>query len=182
MTGFDAVKQIFSCQQIQILFHSPLLLLESQHTFSLDYTILFSDQQGRFYMTEETIFGALIGLAAAATQNSKTEDTDGIIRQALTTAPSEEALALIHAEKYRIAPGCATCAYPCGNTSDYDMSRNQANSPEVQGLKQALMEELKSLAARTSDELPDTVYQALSYLSYDLATDFYEELLQEMRL
>jgi hydroxylamine reductase len=133
-------------------------------------------------MTEEIIFGALIGLAGAATQNGKTADTDEIIRQGLTSAPSEEVLALIHGEKFRIAPGCATCAYPCGNTSDYDMSRNRSNSEEVQDLKQAIMAELKAMAARTTGELPDSAYQALSYLSYDLSADSYEELLQEMRL
>jgi hydroxylamine reductase len=133
-------------------------------------------------MTEEKIFGALIGLAGAATQNGKTEDTDEIIRQGLTSAPSEEVLNLIHQEKFRIAPNCATCAYPCGNTSDYDMSQNLANSADVQELKQAVMAELKTMAARTTGELPDSAYQALSYLSYDLSADSYEELLQEMRL
>jgi hypothetical protein len=130
---------------------------------------------------EEQIFGALIGLAGAATQNGKTEDTDEIIRQALTAVPSEKVLELIHGEKAKIAPNCATCAYPCGNTSDYDMSRIQSNPEEVRKQKERIMAELKSLATRTTGELPDSVYTALCYLSYDLSADSYEELLEEMR-
>jgi hydroxylamine reductase len=130
---------------------------------------------------EEQIFGALIGLAGAATQNGKTEATDEVVRGALTAAPSEAMIEQIHAEKFRISPNCATCAQPCGNTSDYDMSRIEAAAAEVKGRKQAIMRELQTLAARTTGALPDRVYRALCYLSYDLAAASYQELLEELK-
>jgi hypothetical protein len=132
-------------------------------------------------MKEEEIFGALIGLAGAATQNGKTADTDEIIRRALTSPPSEDVLGLIHGEKHRIAPNCATCAYPCGNTSDYDMSLMESNPAEVRKLKGIVMEEVKAVAARTTGEMPESVYDALCYLSYDLSAESYEALLEEMK-
>jgi len=130
---------------------------------------------------EEPIFGALIGLAGAATQNGKTEATDAIVRRALTSAPDEAMLERIHAEKFRIAPNCATCAQPCGNTSDYDMSRIDSAAADVKEQKQAILRELKALAARTTGEVPDSVYRALCYLSYDLAAASYQELLEELK-
>jgi hypothetical protein len=43
------------------------------------------------------------------------------------------------------------------------------------------MRELKALAARTTGALPDCVYRALCYLSYDLAAASYQELLEELK-
>jgi hydroxylamine reductase len=137
---------------------------------------------------EEQIFGALIGLAGAATQNGKTEVTDAVIRRALTAAPdattapeSREIIEQIHAEKFRISPNCATCAQPCGNTSDYDISRIDCAAEDVKEQKRAILAELKALAARTTGELPDCVYRALCYLGYDLAAASYQELLEELK-
>jgi hydroxylamine reductase len=137
-------------------------------------------------LNEEPIFGALVGLAGAVTQNGKTEATDAVVRRALTAAPGEAAemqtlIAQIHAEKFRISPNCATCAQPCGNTSDYDMRRLDSAAADVKEHKRAILAELKALAARTVGALPDCVYRALCYLGYDLAAASYQELLEELK-
>ena len=78
-------------------------------------------------MQGDSIISALIGLVGAVSNNGKTEQTDSVIREAflcLTDAGSEEEMVQkIHAEKFIIAPDCATCFNPCGNTSDYDMAQ-----------------------------------------------------------
>lgn len=78
-------------------------------------------------MQGDSIISALIGLVGAVSNNGKTEQTDRVIREAflcLTDAGSEEEMVQkIHAEKFIIAPDCATCLNPCGNTSDYDMAQ-----------------------------------------------------------
>jgi hydroxylamine reductase len=133
-------------------------------------------------MNEEQIFGALIGLAGAAAQNGKTADTDAILCRALTQAPSQALLDAIASEKARIAPNCATCANPCGNTSDYDMTRLTLAPQPIRQLKWAVMAQLKALARKANGaELPECAYKALCYLGYDLTADSYQTLLEEMR-
>lgn len=83
-------------------------------------------------MEDNKIISALISLVGACNSNPKTKSTDYLLIKALafqltqTDADDENIQALIeeiYAEKYRIAPSCASCQEPCGNTSDYDMSR-----------------------------------------------------------
>ena len=38
-------------------------------------------------------------------------------------ADESEIVDLIHKEKFKISPNCATCQFPCGNTSDYDIMK-----------------------------------------------------------
>ena len=63
-------------------------------------------------MQGDSIISALIGLVGAVSNNGKTEQTDRVIREAflcLTDAGSEEEMVQkIHAEKFIIAPDCAT--------------------------------------------------------------------------
>lgn len=66
---------------------------------------------------------ALIGLAGAESNNGKAEDTDAIVRQALLRMHEEDWSQRIREEKFRIAPNCATCSAPCGNTSDYPIEK-----------------------------------------------------------
>ena len=83
-------------------------------------------------MDGDRIISVLVGLAGACGNNPKTPDTDSLIMRALAfpvlcPEADEEGLAEVvdglYAEKHAIAPGCAECAFPCGNTSDYDMGR-----------------------------------------------------------
>lgn len=95
-------------------------------------------------MQGDSIISALIGLVGAVSNNGKTEQTDSVIREAflcLTDAGSEEEMVQkIHAEKFIIAPDCATCLNPCGNTSDYDMAQFYAADVKVISAKRDLIE------------------------------------------
>lgn len=95
-------------------------------------------------MQGDSIISALIGLVGAVSNNGRTEQTDSVIREAflcLKDADSEEEMVQkIHAEKFIIAPDCATCLNPCGNTSDYDMAQFYAADVKVISAKRDLIE------------------------------------------
>lgn len=95
-------------------------------------------------MQGDSIISALIGLVGAVSNNGKTEQTDRVIREAflcLKDAGSEEEMVQkIHAEKFIIAPDCATCLNPCGNTSDYDMAQFYAADANVIAAKRDMIE------------------------------------------
>ena len=73
----------------------------------------------------DALLGALVGLARATTSEPKTDDTDEVLNAGLRLAAQPDApeerlqrmLAIVQTEKHRVAPGCATCAMPCGNTN-----------------------------------------------------------------
>ena len=92
----------------------------------------------------DSIISALIGLVGAVSNNGKTERTDSVIREALLclkdAGSEEEIVQKIHAEKFIIAPDCATCLNPCGNTSDYDMAQFYAADANVISAKRDLIE------------------------------------------
>ena len=138
----------------------------------------------------------MIGLVGAVSNNGKTENTDRVVAEALAAEDSEETLQRIHEEKFRIAPDCATCLTPCGNTSDFDMDRFDAGSEKIISLKQELIHTLQEYVLQTnalqtgvlqdcsssnSFELSDTVYQSIAYLGYDMEEDAYRELIDELR-
>ena len=111
-------------------------------------------------MQGDSIISALIGLVGAVSNNGKTEQTDSVIREAflcLTDAGSEEEMVQkIHAEKFIIAPDCATCLNPCGNTSDYDMAQFYAADAKVISAKRDLIETVcKKLGS--SENIPEDV-------------------------
>ena len=94
----------------------------------------------------------------------------------------------IHAEKYTIAPGCAVCTAPCGNTSDYDMHRLYEAEGAIRSAKLRVLARLQELAAdlcrrsEDSGELPiDTgfFYKAISYIGYDVDEAALLALLEE---
>ena len=81
---------------------------------------------------EDKIISALVGLVGACNNNTKTPNTDSVVIKTLafpllcpeyTAADLRETIDSICAEKNVIAPDCAQCQMPCGNTSDYDMGR-----------------------------------------------------------
>ena len=134
---------------------------------------------------EDKIISALVGLAGACNNNPKTEKTDAVVLKALAFSvrnPQADADTLqemteeIYAEKYTIAPGCATCQSPCGNTSDYDMSRIYNAEDSIRSLKLQILSELQDLAsdlyqnAKTnllSQESMELFYKVLIYISFD---------------
>ena len=116
-------------------------------------------------MQGDSIISALIGLVGAVSNNGKTEQTDSVIREAflcLKDADSEEEMVQkIHAEKFIIAPDCATCLNPCGNTSDYDMAQFYAADAKVISAKRDLIEAIcKKMGS--SENVPEDVYQGIA--------------------
>lgn len=95
-------------------------------------------------MTEDRNISILIGLVGACSNNPKTARTDGLMIKALAFSvlcPKAEDGSLNHMvnklylEKNVIAPGCAECAFSCGNTSDYDMRRIYEAEDEICSVK-----------------------------------------------
>ena len=127
-------------------------------------------------MQGDSIISALIGLVGAVSNNGKTEQTDRVIREAflcLKDAGSEEEIVQkIHAEKFIIAPDCATCLNPCGNTSDYDMTQFYAADAKIIAAKRDMIETIcKKIGL--SENVPEDVYQGIAYLGYDLEPEAY---------
>ena len=137
-------------------------------------------------MEESKIISALIGLVGACNNNPKTENTDHVIIKALALAQiqseaddetQQSLIEEIHTEKYTIAPGCAVCQIPCGNTSDYDMSRIYQAKTDIRNLKLKMIGALNELAADVfsrqkqdalSAEDMEIFYKVLMYISYDM--------------
>ena len=99
----------------------------------------------------DTLLGALVGLARSTSSEPKTENTDAVLNAGLRLAAQPDApaetlqrmLDITRAEKHAVAPNCATCAMPCGNTKDYDLTRLRSAAPAVRQRK------LRLLQART---------------------------------
>ena len=134
----------------------------------------------------------LIGLVGACNNNPKTEHTDNLVLTALSFPSNgrseSELIERIRAEKNAIAPNCATCATPCGNTSDYDVSRIYNAEPTVRDLKLQVLEQIRQLATyflqngiTLTEENTFLFYKALSYVSYDVSEQTLVALLEEIK-
>lgn len=135
---------------------------------------------------QDELTGALIGLAKSCGNNPKTEDTTGILIEGLFTTITNinfndetlrEMIAKVHAEKQRIVPNCATCASPCGNTSDYEMKKLWNADEDIRSLKSLILFGIRGMAAYAyhaavlgyeDEEVNDFFYKALSILGYDM--------------
>lgn len=149
-------------------------------------------------MGEDRIMSVLVGLAGACSNNPKTPDTDDLILKALAfpvlyPEADEESLARVidrlYAEKNVISPGCAECAFPCGNTSDYDMDRIYGAGDEIREAKLQIISRLQNLAAyvcRCREQGQDMemdagfLYKAICYIGLDLEKEPLQELLEEI--
>ena len=58
-------------------------------------------------------------------------------------------LGQVHLEKRRVAPDCATCPNPCGNTDDYDVSHILDAPQNIQTMKTGILNQLYKLANQT---------------------------------
>ena len=148
-------------------------------------------------MREDRIISALIGLVGACNNNQKTADTDSLVIKALAfplRCPEYDEKTLqeivddIYSEKNTIAPGCAVCTSPCGNTSDYDMRRIYEADDEIRKVKLQILEKIQKLALYVccnqesgSNSYIDIgfFYKALSYVSYDMDEEALLRLLNE---
>ena len=105
---------------------------------------------------QDEVTGALIGLAHACANNPKTQNTtrlmiEGLFATLTNVNFDDEALTKlldeIHADKNEIVPGCACCANPCGNTSDYDMTQIWDAQEDIRSLKSLLLFGMRGMAA-----------------------------------
>lgn len=151
-------------------------------------------------MRGDQVISALIGLVGACNNNPKTAATDNVVIKALAYSvlykESDDTslsgiIAEIYAEKNAVAPDCAVCACPCGNTSDYDMNRIYEVGAEIRDLKLELLSRCQHLAARvyrSGDSREDVqidstiFYKMLSCISYDIEKEQLIELLEKMRV
>lgn len=130
----------------------------------------------------DELLGALVGLARAITSEPKTDGTDEVLNAGLRLlaqpdVPEEKLqrmLTIVRTEKHRVAPNCATCAMPCGNTTDYDLTRLWNAPQAVRTLKLRMLAAAIRLAQQhPSGDRQTAVYQVL----FTLAEDWDESLL-----
>lgn len=130
-------------------------------------------------MQGDRIISALIGLVGAVSNNGKTKQTDQVIREAFRRLPDadsqEETVQKIHTEKFTIAPDCATCQNPCGNTSDYDMTQFYGTDAKIIAAKRDLIEAIRQNLC-SSENVPEAVYQGIACLGYDLESEAYAQI------
>ena len=140
---------------------------------------------------QKEIISVLIGLVGACNSNPKTDNTDRLLLNALAFplngCDEQEIIAQLRAEKNVISPECATCATPCGNTSDFDMNGID-QSTEICTLKQQALAEICQMAAfilqngiPLTEDVTSVFYKALSYVSYDLTEQTLRALLTEIQ-
>lgn len=150
-------------------------------------------------MQKDRIISALIGLVGACNNNPKTSNTDQLILKALAYSypyseygeeSDQEILNEIYAEKNIIAPDCAFCAMPCGNTSDYDMHRIYNAPEEIRKAKLDILSMLQKGAWHLYQNLNtefdaktdyEVFYKALSYISYDMEQTALDAFIEELR-
>lgn len=124
----------------------------------------------------DELLGALVGLARATTSEPKTDDTDEVLNAGLRLlaqpdVPEEKLqrmLSIVRTEKHRVAPNCATCAMPCGNTADYDLTRLWNAPQAIRTLKLRMLSAAVGLAQQhPSGDKQTAVYQVLFTLAED---------------
>lgn len=132
---------------------------------------------------QDELIGALVGLARACAANLRTPEAEALAVEVLAALPCagpkqlRALLARVRAEKARVAPNCAKCASPCGNTADYDMERMRRGDPEARAAKSMLLWALSGLAARiraghcAGPGLRDFLFAGLSVIANDLEAD-----------
>ena len=109
-------------------------------------------------MILDRLTGALIGLAHAVVGNAHLVNagTHALVREALSVNAADgnfneeviqTLLERLAAEKARLAPGCSSCAHPCGRTDDYDMAQMWTSEAEIRSLKTLLLLSVRSMSA-----------------------------------
>ncbi len=134
-------------------------------------------------MQGDSIISALIGLTGAVSNNGRTEETDQVIREAFLEMENgdkeEEIVQKIHMVKNAIAPDCAVCKNPCGNTSDYDMKQYYDVGQQVLTEKQKLIKTIQKKLQAT-ENITEDIYRGIAYLGYRLEPKQYQELRIEL--
>lgn len=120
----------------------------------------------------DKLLGALIGVARSTYGNeyNLTNETAAVIVDGLVAALSadiednavQNLLERTANEKHRLVPGCATCAYPCGRTSDCDMPLVWRADKGICALKVRILTALYGIAVQThSAAVPGAISEFL---------------------
>lgn len=135
---------------------------------------------------QDELTGALIGLAKACGNQSRTKESTRLILKGLFTTVTNvsfhdgtlsELIAQVRAEKNRIVPDCSSCTSPCGNTGDYDMKDLWNAQEDIRSLKSLILFGIRGVAAYAyhaavlgyeDEEVNAFFYKALSFVGYDL--------------
>ncbi len=138
---------------------------------------------------QDELTGALIGLAKACGNNTPTDNSTRLIIEGLFTtitnvnfnnATIQKMINRVREEKAKIVPGCSTCAFPCGNTDDFDMKNIWETDEDIRSLKSLILFGIRGMAAYAyhalvlgyeDKEVNDFFYKALAVISYDLEID-----------
>lgn len=121
---------------------------------------------------------------------SKSELADTIVSESAREQQLEELLQKVREEKLTVAPDCATCLNPCGNTDEYNLDELQ--SPEVsQNVRDLKMELLNTSYKLAFNILHDNIedreaeikalYKALCVISYDVTEERVRIVLNELK-
>jgi len=137
---------------------------------------------------------AVRGLVGVTDNHGRTKEADRMLVEAVSFAGTthsdkeeDEMVGKIHAFLNVLSPDCGTCAFPCGNTSDYDMNLYLNNSEALRIKKDEVIDKMISLAdeINTSDSLPEDkvflLYKCITYITLDLATESYDQLLHQIQ-
>ena len=125
---------------------------------------------------EKELIGALIGLAKACNVHLKTENTDGIIIKSLASIfpleeNGEELLQRVREEKLAVAPDCATCFAPCGNTDEF----------QLLNVSHEIASGMVSYTINSTEENISLLYKALCVVSYDVDEERVQTVLKELQ-
>ena len=144
---------------------------------------------GKSENTDEVVRTALLSirLEAAETETAKpvTYTSEMIKPKAdisemdRSEAAESEIVDLIHKEKFKISPNCATCQFPCGNTSDYDMARFNESEENIKAWKMKLIAAMQDYLTE-GNEVTEMIYRGISFLGYELDESAYANLINKI--
>ena len=105
---------------------------------------------------QDELTGALVGLSRATDGGMQaTPEMWRLMIEGLFTTVTNvnfnentirELIGRVHAEKARLAPDCASCAAPCGRTSDYDMKGLWNAGEDIRSLKSLILFGVRGMA------------------------------------
>ncbi|KIR04013.1 hypothetical protein P261_02828 [Lachnospiraceae bacterium TWA4] len=128
----------------------------------------------------DELMGALIGLAKSCQSHKKTENTDKIIKESLKRSKEhdlESLIQMVKEEKKKVAPNCQSCAMPCGDTDDYDMTKLwEEKDLKKKELKLQILEQIQ----RVDYSDTELYYKSLCMVGYDFENEFLENLVKEL--
>ena len=144
---------------------------------------------GKSENTDEVVRNALLSirLEVDEPETAKSEaDTSEMVKPKADTSETDksegdeaEIVDLIHKEKFKISPNCATCQFLCGNTSDYDMARFNESEENIKAWKMKLIAAMQDYLTE-GNEVTEMIYRGISFLGYELDESAYANLINKI--